>query len=69
VQRWEYLRVTQDGITWGNMNGMRPRGVILFEAKRDGETLAGQTRWGGIDFRREDGSPTPQQSFTFRRSR
>ena len=67
VQSVEYLRVTREGLTWGKMNGMRPRGVILFEAKREGDTLSGETRFGGIDFRRPDGSPAPPEYFKFRR--
>ncbi|MGH7459803.1 MAG: alpha/beta hydrolase, partial [Longimicrobiales bacterium] len=26
---WEYFKVTAKGISWGHMNGMRPRGMIL----------------------------------------
>jgi hypothetical protein len=31
-------------MTWGYMNGMRPRGVILFEGKLEGDTLTGKSR-------------------------
>jgi len=68
VQGWEYFRVTPEGMTWGKMNGMRPRGVILYEATRKGDTLTGQSRFGGIDFRRPDGSPAPPEYFTFQRA-
>ena len=40
VQRWEYLKITPQGISWGSMNGMRPRGVVLFEGKLVGDTLS-----------------------------
>jgi hypothetical protein len=67
IQRIEYLRVTPAGLTFGFMNGMRPRGVILFEGKLEGDTLGGKSRFGGIDFRRPDGSRPPQISFLFKR--
>jgi predicted alpha/beta superfamily hydrolase len=69
VQRLEYLKVTPQGLTWGNMNGMRPRGVNLFEGTLKGDTLAGTVRFGGIDFRRPDGSSPPPLHFSFTRVR
>ncbi|MEW6213261.1 MAG: alpha/beta hydrolase-fold protein, partial [Acidobacteriota bacterium] len=52
VLRWQHLKITPQGMTWGFMNGMRPRGVILFEGKLEGDTLTGKSRFGGINFRR-----------------
>ncbi len=69
VRRVEYLRVTPTGLIYGYMNGMRPRGMILHEGKLEGDILAGRTRFGGIDFRRPDGSPPPSPSFSFKRIR
>lgn len=63
------VRVTPQGITWGNMNGMRPRGVNLFEGTLKGDTLAGTVRFGGIDFRLADGSPPEPLHFSFKRVR
>ena len=68
VQRWEHLRITPDGMTWGYMNGMRPRGVILFEGKLEGDRLVGESRFGGIDFKRPDGSKSPLIRFSFKRA-
>ncbi|HKY04696.1 MAG TPA: hypothetical protein VJQ56_07400, partial [Blastocatellia bacterium] len=68
VQRWEYLKVTPSGLTWGNLNGMRPRGVVLFEGKLEGDTLSGTNRFGGIDFRPE-GLPNDPVHFSFKRLR
>jgi uncharacterized protein len=69
VMRWEYLKITPKGMTWGFMNGMRPRGVILFEGVLEGDTLAGKSRFGGVDFRLPDGSPPQSPSFSFKRVR
>jgi len=69
IRRVEYLRITPAGLTYGYMNGMRPRGVILFEGKLEGDTLSGKSRFGGIDFRMPDGSPPPSPSFSFKRIR
>jgi hypothetical protein len=68
IRRIEYLRVTPSGLTFGFMNGMRPRGVVLFEGKLEGDTLSGSSRFGGIDFRRPDGSSPPSISFSFKRA-
>ena len=50
IQKWTYFRVTKNGITFGFMNGMRPRGMILHEAILEGDALKGTSRFGGIDF-------------------
>jgi hypothetical protein len=66
-QAWTYFRVTEKGITFGFMNGMRPRGMILHEATLVGDTLKGQNRFGGIDFVRPDGNRPPPIYFEYRR--
>jgi len=48
VRRVDYLRVTAAGLTYGFLNGMRPRGVVLWEGTLDGDTLSGKQRWGGV---------------------
>ena len=65
ISKWQYLQVTPNGLTWGFMNGMRPRGVVLFEAKFAAGTLSGLSRFGGIDFVRPDGSKPPPIHFSF----
>jgi hypothetical protein len=48
VRRVDYLRVTPGGLTYGILNGMRPRGVVLWEGTLHGDTLSGKQRWGGV---------------------
>lgn len=48
VRRVDYLRVTPAGLTFGVLNGMRPRGVVLWEGRLTGDTLSGKQRWGGV---------------------
>lgn len=67
VQRWEYFKLTPQGMTFGYMNGMRPRGVNLFEGTLHGDTLSGKMRFGGIDFKLPDGTPPPTLYFSFKR--
>jgi hypothetical protein len=67
IQTWQYLRLTPEGFTWGCMNGMRPRGLVLFEGHLAGDTLTGKQRFGGIDFRPPEGVPNMLLSFEFRR--
>jgi hypothetical protein len=49
------------------MNGMRPRGVIMYEGKLEGDLFSGRSRFGGIDFRMPDGSSSASPSFSFKR--
>ena len=65
VGRVEYLKITPEGLTYGFMNGMRPRAMNLFEGKLSGDTLAGTKRFGGIRFE-EKGPPL---QFSFKRVR
>lgn len=65
VGRVEYLKVTPVGLTYGFMNGMRPRAMNLFEGKLEGDTLSGTKRFGGIRFE-EKGPPL---QFSFKRVR
>ncbi|HVT37602.1 MAG TPA: alpha/beta hydrolase-fold protein [Gemmatimonadaceae bacterium] len=67
VHRWDYMRITPAGMTFGVMNGMRPRGVVLFEGTLTGDTLAGASRFGGIEFTSADGTP-PALHFSFKRA-
>ena len=69
TQQWSYFRVTQKGITFGFMNGMRPRGMLMHEATLVGDTLQGESRFGGIDFILPDGSRPPTIHFAYRRAR
>ena len=65
VGRVEYLKVTRVGLTYGFMNGMRPRAMNLFEGTLKGDTLSGTKRFGGIRFE-EKGPPL---QFSFKRVR
>ena len=69
VQSLQYVRITPQGMTWGIMYGIRPRGVNLFEGALKGGTLTGAVRFGGIDFRRPDGSAPEPLHFSFKRVR
>jgi putative esterase len=69
VRRMQYLKVTPNGLTFGIMNGMRPRGMILYEGIRSGDRLAGKQRWGGIRFDGIKGAPPSDPGFAFERVR
>ena len=68
IQRLDYLKVTPAGLSFGFMNGMRPRGLILHEGTLEGDTLRGKTRWGGINFTYPEGMEPPDPGFSFTRS-
>ena len=42
--------------TYGFMNGMRPRGMLMWTVRRKGGQFEGQMRWGGVSFLMPDGS-------------
>lgn len=48
AQAIEYLRITQDGLEFGHMNGMRPMGMIVYSGKRTGNVLSGTMGFRGI---------------------
>ncbi|MBI3792572.1 MAG: hypothetical protein HY275_17050 [Gemmatimonadetes bacterium] len=64
-----YLRVTDSGLTYGFMNGMRPRGMLLHEGTMQGDAFTGTMRLGGVVFERPDGSKAPPLYFAFKRAR
>lgn len=68
VRKVDYLRVTPAGLTYGFLNGMRPRGVVLWEGTLRGDTLSGKQRWGGVAFAYPPGSNL-EPGFRFTRAR
>jgi predicted methyltransferase len=69
VRRIEYLRITPTGLSYGFMNGMRPRGVLLFEGTLNGEMLSGKMRFGGVNFKPPEGMGDKPLLFSFKRAR
>jgi len=69
VQVLGYLKVTARGLSFGRMNGMRPRGLVIHEGTLQGDTLSGQTRWGGIRVTYPAGMNPPRPGFSFTRVR
>jgi len=59
VQKLTYLKVVPNGLDFGFMNGMRPRGMLLHEGKFDGDVLKGLMRFGGVRLVRPPGMPGP----------
>jgi predicted alpha/beta superfamily hydrolase len=55
----EYLKVTAHGLEFGNMNGMRPMGMIVNEGKRNGNVLEGTSGFRGIRLPLPDGFMPP----------
>jgi putative esterase len=66
-QKLEYLKVTPDGLTFGFMNGMRPRGMLMHEGHFDGEALSGVVRFGGVKVVMPGGEKPPTHHFVLRR--
>jgi predicted methyltransferase len=69
VRRIEHLRITPTGLSYGFMNGMRPRGVLLFEGTLKGDTLSGKMRFGGVNFKPPAGMGDKPHLFSFKRAR
>jgi len=69
VQKLTYLVLKPRGLTYGFMNGMRPRGMLLFEGEMREGQLEGTSRFGGIDFRYPEGMEPGVVRFRFERVR
>jgi hypothetical protein len=69
IRHIEYLKATPEGLSFGYLNGMRPRGVLVHDGTLQGDTLAGKTRWGGITFNYPPGMEVPDPGFSFTRAR
>lgn len=74
VQPATYLKVDEldDGtpaLEFGYLNGMRPRGVLLYQGLRNGDILRGTMRLGGMTFTMPNGRPLPVTHFELRRAR
>ncbi len=63
----QYLQVTKSGLTFGFMNGMRPRGMLLHEARLVNGTLTGEMRFGGVSFVPPPGLEMPAFRFVLRK--
>jgi pimeloyl-ACP methyl ester carboxylesterase len=59
VQKLTYLKIVSNGLDFGFMNGMRPRGMLLHEGRFDGDVLKGTMRFGGVRLVRPPGMPGP----------
>jgi uncharacterized protein len=60
VQELRYLKIADEEFTYGFLNGMRPRGVLLYTLRRRGDRFEGIMRWGGVvPPRRPDGKEPP----------
>lgn len=68
MQKWTYLQLTPEGFTFGYLNGMRPRGVLLFEGKLRSDTLSGDMRFAGVNARGPNGERMPPIHFSYRRA-
>jgi hypothetical protein len=66
--KWTYMKITPDGMTFGYMNGMRPRGMLMHEGTLKNGVLSGTSRFGGIDFRYPPDVPKPVIRFVFRKA-
>ena len=62
MQKWTHFRITPSGFTFGYMNGMRPRGMLMHEGTVSNGVVTGVMRFGGIDFNYPDGMTPPDNS-------
>ena len=70
VQPLQYVTVQGDGLTYGYMNGMRPRGMLMYPMKKSGAgTLEGVMRWGGVEPPNDNGRFPPPEGITLTRAR
>ncbi len=58
----QYLTIRRDGFTYGYMNGMRPRGMLLFRMTREGDEHVGEMQLGGVTMSWPGGQAPPRTS-------
>ena len=69
-QELQYFTVQPGGFTYGFMNGMRPRGMLLYPMQMKGrDEAAGTMRWGGVQPPTHEGQSPPPELITLRRVR
>ncbi|MEZ4653660.1 MAG: alpha/beta hydrolase-fold protein [Candidatus Eisenbacteria bacterium] len=69
VQPVTYLRLVDGGLQFGYLNGMRPRGVLVYEATGDSQRLTGTMEIRGVDFQLPGGRSMPTVRFSLTRTR
>ncbi len=63
----DYLKVLTDGIEFGNMNGMRPMGMLVNKGHMQGNVLEGEAQFRGIVLPLPDGHMPPSTRFRLER--
>ena len=63
------MKVVPGGLEFGQMNGMRPMGMIVYHGRVDGEVLEGEQRFRGIVLPLPDGHMPPDFHFRLVRQR
>lgn len=63
----DYLRVTDDGLEYGVMNGMRPMGLLVYSGTKQGDVLEGMQAFRGIVLPLPDGHMPPDVHFRLAR--
>lgn len=70
VQELRYLNIGKDEFTYGFMNGIRPRGMLLYSVRRNGDHFEGSMRWGGVvPPRQPDGKESATVHLELRKNR
>ncbi len=59
VMPLQYIKLVPGGLHVGYMNGMRPRGMLVYEMKSEGGKLTGEMHMRGIRFTPPPGMPPP----------
>ena len=59
----DYIKVLPDGIEFGNMNGMRPMGMLVNSGKLKGNVIEGESQFRGIVLPLPDGHMPPVTRF------
>jgi len=63
----EYLAVTDSTLQVGYMNGMRPRGMLVYEGWVSGDVFEGEFVLRGVVFRLPGGRELPRTTFRLQR--
>lgn len=66
-ETYKYIRVTAEGIEFGNLNGMYPPGIVANVGRLGGDTISGESTFRGVYFKYPPEMKPPHHLFELKR--
>ena len=65
----DYVKVVPNGLEFGRLNGIRPRGMMVYSGSLSGTTLSGEAQFRGILLPLPEGDTPPAIRFQLTRDK